>query len=383
MGKFSFLEAGRRTLRLVLVAAFGLGGPRASSGSVDLAQLQLPSGFHLERYAGPVPDARQMALGGRGIVYVGSRTLGQVRALLDDNHDGVAERVVIVASGLEMPTGIAYRDGSLYVAAVNRIYRFDDIDTQLAAARPVVVVDDLPSDTHHGWKYLGFGPDGLLYVPVGAPCNVCMRPLPYASILRMRPDGSGREIVAQGIRNSVGFAWHPATGQLWFTDNGRDWLGDDVPSCELNRVSRLGEHFGFPFEHAPALADPDFGALRPAEPLTPAAHALGPHVAPLGMLFYGGHQFPTDYRHNLLIAEHGSWNRSRKNGYRVVRLVLDENGLIQREEPFVTGWLRNEDASGRPVDLLELPDGSVLLSDDKAGLVYRITYRGNGKAGLE
>ena len=343
---------------------------------MDLSRLQLPPGFEIETWSDQVPDARQMAAGAPGVVYVGSRALGQVRAVVDDNHDGRVDRVVVIAHGLEMPTGVAYRDGSLYVGAVNRILRFDRIDSRLdAPPAPVVVVDDLPTDAHHGWKYLDFGPDGRLYVPVGAPCNVCLRPLPYAAILRLRADGSGREVVAQGVRNSVGFAWHPLTKQLWFTDNGRDWLGDDLPSCELNRVSRDGEHFGFPFVHGKATRDPDFFALAEHQDFTPPVLELGAHVAPLGLLFYTGAQFPAEFRNALLVAEHGSWNRSRKSGYRVVRVVLDETGNVVREEPFISGWLEGERASGRPVAFLQLPDGSVLLSDDKAGMIYRITYR--------
>ena len=361
---------------LWLLALLALGGPRAGLGQVDLARLQLPPGFVVSVWA-DVPDARQMALSPRGIVYVGSRTLGQVRAVEDVDRDGRADRVRVIASGLEAPTGLAYRDGSLYVGAVSRILRFDEVDANVQSPlAPVAVADDLPTDAHHGWKTLAFGPDGLLYVPVGAPCNVCLKPLPYASILRMRADGSARETVAEGVRNTVGFAWHPVTRQLWFTDNGRDWLGDDQPSCELNRLTRAGQHFGFPFVHGKAVQDPDFHALASRSDFTPPVFELGPHVAPLGLLFYTGSQFPADYRNSLLVAEHGSWNRSRKNGYRVMRLVLDDAGNVLREEPFITGWLRDEEVSGRPVAFLQLPDGSVLLSDDKAGVIYRITYRG-------
>ena len=366
-----------RRYGLGLLLALCVGGPRASLGQVDLSRLQLPPGFVIEPWAEHVPDARQMAAGPPGVVFVGSRALGQVRAVVDTDLDGRADRVLVIAHGLEMPTGVAYQDGDLYVGAVERILRFSKIDSRLdAPPEPEVVVDDLPSDAHHGWKYLDFGPDGLLYVPVGAPCNVCLKPLPYASILRMRADGSARETVAEGVRNSVGFAWHPVTRELWFTDNGRDWMGDDLPACELNRVTRDGEHFGFPFVHGSATRDPEFFDRATRRDFTPPVFELGAHVAPLGILFYTGSQFPADYRNGLLVAEHGSWNRSRKSGYRVVRLVLDEAGTVVREEAFITGWLDGEQASGRPVAFLQQPDGSVLLSDDKGGLIYRVSYRG-------
>ncbi len=234
----------------------------------------------------------------------------------------------------------------------------------------------LPNNKWHGWRYLGFGPDGKLYVPVGAPCNVCDRDSEdYATILRMNADGSGREVVARGVRNSVGFTWHPRTRALWFTDNGRDELGDEVPSCELNKVSRLGEHFGFPFCHQGDIADPEFGKLRSCGTATAPVQKLGPHVAPLGLKFYGGRQFPAEYRGQLLIAEHGSWNRSTPIGYRVMRVKLDGDRAVAYE-PFITGWLSDDrKVSGRPVDVLELADGSVLVSDDVAGVIYRVSYR--------
>jgi len=271
--------------------------------------------------------------------------------------------------------GVAYRDGDLYVAEIQRVLRFDDIGAHLdAPPRPVVVTDQLPADRHHGWKYLGFGPDGRLYVPVGAPCNVCLKDAPYASILRMNADGSQLSTYARGIRNSVGFDWHPVTGELWFTDNGRDMLGDDTPACELNRATGPGQHFGFPHVHGANTPDPEFGKMPPPAPLVPPVVELGPHVAPLGMLFYTGTQFPAAYRNSMLIAEHGSWNHSRKIGYRVTKVTLDDAGAVIAHEPFASGWLQGELVSGRPVDLEQLADGSVLLSDDEAGVIYRISY---------
>jgi glucose/arabinose dehydrogenase len=256
------------------------------------------------------------------------------------------------------------------------VLRFDDIGGRLDdPPSPVLVTDDLPDDRHHGWKSIDFGPDGWLYVPVGAPCNVCLRDPPYATIQRMRPDGSARETWVRGVRNSVGFAWHPATGEMWFTDNGRDMLGDDVPSCELNRVTAQGQHFGFPFVHGGDVPDPEYAAPPDAPAFIPPAVKLGAHVAPLGVLFYTGQQFPAAYRGSLLLAEHGSWNRSAPVGYRLVHVRLNGSEVVRREV-FASGWLQGEQVSGRPVDLEQLPDGSVLVSDDDAGVIYRISYQG-------
>ncbi len=364
-----------------VLTAFGVAAALATAVQAKpLDRLKLPAGFVIEEYASDVPNARQLARSPAGLVFAGSRDAGNVYALVDKDGDARAEEVVVIARDLELPTGIAYRDGALYVAEVSRILRFDNIDkTYRDQPTPVIVYDQLPNKTHHGWKYLGFGPDGKLYVPVGAPCNICLEKPPFAQLLRMKPDGSGLETVAKGIRNTVGFTWHPTTKELWFTDNGRDWLGDDSPSCELNRVSAPDQHFGFPFVHGANAKDPQFGEQMPMElkPVPPAAE-LGPHVAPLGLIFYQGDMFPAEYRGNLLIAEHGSWNRSEKIGYRIKRVVLDENATkVIKQEPFITGFLDGEFAWGRPADLLELPDGSVLIADDTADSVYRLTYREN------
>lgn len=345
----------------------------------DVERLKAPPGFALDVYAEGVSDARQLAVGPPGMVFVGSRKAGKVFALIDANEDFKTDEVVVIAERLYLPSGIAYRDGTLYVAEVNRILRYPGIAANVRdKPRPEIVYDKLPAEEHHGWKYLAFGPDGRLYVPVGAPCNICLEDAPYASILRVSLDGSAPEVYATGIRNSVGLAWHPETHELWFTDNGRDWLGDDTPSCELNRARGPGQHFGFPFRHGAAVVDPEFGAQRPKElEITPPVLELGAHVAPVGLMFYRGKQWPAKYRHNLLIAEHGSWNRTRKSGYRVVRVVLDDTGQkVVAHEPFITGWLQGESAWGRPTDLAELPDGSVLIADDTADRVYRLYYRG-------
>jgi glucose/arabinose dehydrogenase len=276
-----------------------------------------------------------------------------------------------------MPVGVAYRDGALYVSAVSRIVRFDDIDRRLDdAPAPKVVRDSFPTETHHGWKYIAFGPDGYLYVPVGAPCNICDPDSNrYANIMRMKADGSDLSVFARGIRNTVGFAWHPQTHELWFTDNGRDMLGDDVPPDELDHAPKAGMHFGYPYCHAGTIADPEFGKSHACSEFTPPAQNLGPHVAALGMKFYTGTHFPARYRNQIIIAEHGSWNRSRKIGYRLSLVTLD-GGKATSYEPFVEGWLQGQREWGRPVDVLVAPDGSLLVSDDLAGAIYRIRYHG-------
>ncbi len=291
-------------------------------------------------------------------------------------RDAKATRVITLASGLKMPNGVAVRDGALYVADVGRILRFDDVEAHLdAPPKPVVVTDRFPRETHHGWKFIRFGPDGRLYVPVGAPCNICEPdPARYALISRIRPDGSGYEVFARGVRNSVGFDWDPRTKELWFTDNGRDWLGDELPADELNHAPKAGMHFGYPYCHQGDTADPEFGKRACSEFSAPAVK-LGPHVAALGMRFYTGSQFPPEYRNNLFIAEHGSWNRSRKIGYRIKRVVI-EGGRVVKHEVFAEGWLQGESVWGRPVDIEVMPDGSLLVSDDHAGAIYRIAYRG-------
>jgi glucose/arabinose dehydrogenase len=334
-----------------------------------------------------VPNARQMALGDKGTLFVGSRTAGRVHAVVDRNGDHKGDQVHLIASGLRSPSGIAFRDGALYVAEISRILRYDGIESKLESPpEPVVVTDRLPTEAHHGWKYLGFGPDGMLYVPVGAPCNVCDRPDDerFASITRMKPDGSGLEIFARGIRNTVGFDWHPSTRELWMTENGRDGMGDEVPSDELLRAHKPGLHFGFPYCHAGDVADPEYGK-RPCSEFEPPAIKLGPHVAAIGMKFYTGQMFPEEYRNQIFIAEHGSWNRSTPLGYRIMVVKLDGNKAVSYE-PFAEGWLRGirssrgnrtiGDAWGRPADVFVMPDGSLLISDDEAGAIYRVTYKG-------
>jgi glucose/arabinose dehydrogenase len=349
------------------------------SAAAELGEITLPSGFRIAVYAGDVPGARQMAVGPAGVVFLGSRAEGKVYAVVDRDGDDRADQVHVVASGLNSPSGVAFRDGALYVGAVNRVLRFRDVARDLARPpRPEVVSEAYPSDAHHGWKFLAFGPDGKLYVPVGAPCNVCTPPGPlHATITRLDLAGGRPEVVARGVRNSVGFDFDPATGDLWFTDNGRDWLGDDQPPDELNHLTKVGEHFGFPFCHGNGIRDPEHNAGRSCGEFTAPARELGPHVAAIGMRFYTGRMFPEKYRGGIFIAEHGSWNRSTPIGYRV-SFVKIENGRATSYESFASGWLKGNTASGRPADVLVMPDGALLVSDDKAGRIYRISYAGNG-----
>ena len=349
--------------------------------STSLGFLETPDGFKVDVYASDVPNARQMTKGGEGIIYVGSRRDGRVHAVVDSDLDFKADTIYTIASDLRLPNGVAYKDGSLYVAEVSKIWRFDNIDEQLDnPPAKVLVTDNYPTEGHHGWKYIAFGPDGKLYVPVGAPCNVCNKeednPV-FASLTRINADGTEREIIARGIRNTVGFTWHPETGNLWFTDNNRDWMGDNLPPGELNELTEEGQHFGFPFLHASDVWDPDFGdkGKEMDREFTTPVRELGPHVAPLGLLFYTGEMFPESYKNQALIAEHGSWNRSEKIGYRITMVSFDRNGNPVSYEPFVTGWLQGEDdVRGRPVALLQLKDGSVLISDDHSNKIYRLSY---------
>lgn len=362
------------------IASVGLGlmvmlATAACATEIALEQIQLPQGFKIEVYADGVNNARQMALGDKGTLFVGSRRAGLVHAVVDTDGDQHADQVYVIARGLELPSGLAFHAGALYIGAVSTIYRLDGIEDRLDnPPQPVVVNDSFPGKTHHGWKYLGFGPDGKLYVPVGGPCNVCLES-GFAEIKRMNADGSGVETFAEGVRNSVGFDWHPETRELWFTDNGRDMMGDDVPPCELNHAPRAGLHFGFPHCHGETIPDPDFANGRQCTEFAAPAQQLGAHVAPLGMKFYTGKQFPAEYHNRIFIAEHGSWNRSQKSGYRITQVRL-QDGKAVAYEVFAEGWLQGQDNWGRPADLLIMPDGAMLVADDQAGVIYRISYAG-------
>jgi glucose/arabinose dehydrogenase len=362
----------RRAFARVAFFAFLAVAAQAWGQRLPIDTVKLPPGFEMRIFADNVPGARSIALGPDGVLFVGTR---DDRVYAVRYQGDKATQVKTIASGLNMPNGVAFRDGALYVAEVSRILRFDDIVAKLdSPPRPVVVTARFPGDRGHGWKFIRFGPDGWLYVPVGAPCNVCERnPDRYGLISRIRPDGSGYEVFARGIRNSVGFDWQPQTKDLWFTDNGRDHLGDDLPSDELNHAARAGMNFGFPYCHQGDVPDPEFGR-RGCAGFTPPAVKLGPHVAALGMRFYTGGQFPPEYRNNIFIAEHGSWNRSTKIGYRIARVAV-EDGRAVKHEIFAEGWLRGRSAWGRPVDVQVMPDGALLVSDDEAGALYRVSYR--------
>ena len=355
--------------------------------SLDIASIRLPPGFHIEVLTDRAPDAREMALGryqaGRGVLFVGSVGAGKVYAVTLDQ--GRATDVKAVASGLQTPVGVAYLSGSLYISAVSRILRIDNVDDRLEfVSAPSVVTNRFPIETHHGAKFIAFGPDGNLYVPVGAPCNVCERDENrYYNIQRINADGGGQTVIAKGVRNTVGFDWSPVDSSLWFTDNGRDGLGDDIPSDELNHVpagATAPLHFGFPYFHQGDLPDPEWGGKRSCSQFTPPSARLGAHVAALGMRFYSppdgaSEPFPARFRNGIFIAEHGSWNRSTKIGSRVMFVTVDGSNKVVRQDVFAEGWLRKDESVwGRPADVLPLPDGSLLVSDDLAGAIYRIRY---------
>ncbi len=347
---------------------------------VQLDKLKLPEGFTIDVWAADVPNARSMALSETGIVFVGNRQENNVYALVDENADGKADSKYILATDLRMPNGVAIKDGDLYVAEVSRILRFKDIENNLTNPTYEVVYDGYPDEAHHGWKFIAFGPDGLLYIPVGAPCNICISEDPiFASITRLdvSKPGAKPEIYAHGVRNSVGMTWHPETKDLWFTDNGRDMLGNDTPDCELNKATTLGQHFGYPYWHAGTIKDPEVGSEGKKAAFYTAPEAkLGAHTAPLGLRFYTGDQFPASYKNQLFIAKHGSWNRSKKSGYEVVLARLDSMGKVSSQEIMVSGWLdqATQEAWGRPVDVQQLADGSLLISDDVANCIYRLSY---------
>jgi glucose/arabinose dehydrogenase len=342
----------------------------------QLDRITLPAGFKISVFA-EVPNARSMCWGAKGTLFIGNRDEDKVYAVKDTDNDGVADERYIISEKLNKPNGVAFRNGSLYVAEINRILRFDNIENKLESPPAYTVVyDKFPDKEHHGWKFIAFGPDDKLYVPVGAPCNVCdEKDSIYASITRMNPDGTGLEIFAKGIRNSVGFAWHPDTKEMWFTDNGRDNLGDDIPNCELNHAPRKGMHFGFPYCHEGDILDPEFGKGKNCADYTAPAQKMGPHVAPLGMRFYTGKMFPAEYQKQIFIAQHGSWNRTQPIGYRVMVAKLDSAGKVINYGPFAMGWLgENNKVTGRPVDVEIAPDGALLVSDDSRGAIYRISY---------
>ena len=373
------------SFKIVKIVSSLLAAPLLATSvqALPLDKLRLPEGYQISIYAESVKNARQMAVSDNGMVIVGSRDAGLVHALIDKDSDGRAETVVKIAEGLNMPSGLAIYQGDLYVAEVSRILKYADIEKNYAKlGKPEVVVDGLPTEKHHGWKYIDFGPDNWLYVPVGAPCNICetnggdkFDNPDYASILRFNLATGEKQLVAKGVRNSVGFDWDPQTNKLWFSDNGRDMMGDDIPPCEINAVDTAGQHFGYPYFHGGTIADPEFGqGKNMADYVAPKLNLMA-HVAPLGIHFYQGQMFAPDMQNRLFVAEHGSWNRSQKSGYRVMMATV-VNGEVTAYQPFVDGWLENDNTAwGRPAAITTLADGSVLIADDYANVVYRVSYR--------
>lgn len=358
-------------LILLLIPAFFISPMASAAKKIPLEKLKLPPGFAISVFA-EVPKARSMTQTDDGRVFVGTRDGDKVYVIQNG-------KVRIFAEGLSVPNGVAYKNGKLYVAEIPRIYEFAVPAQVTKPLKPTRTLSQtFPSDGHHGWKFIRFGPDGMLYVPVGANCNICETGTEYGRIFRIDVNGTNKELVAQGVRNTVGFDWDPLSKDLWFTDNGRDMLGDDLPPDELNHLTKLGQHFGFPYCHGTALQDPEFGKGKDCKQFTPPALELRAHVAALGMRFYAGSMFPKEYQNGVILAEHGSWNRSKKQGYRLTFVPI-KNGQAQTAQAFVEGWLQGEEAWGRPVDVEVMKDGSLLVSDDEAGVIYRITYRGAGK----
>ena len=344
------------------------------ASDIPVASFKLPPGFKAEIWATGMPGARAMARAENGKIYLGTRGIGRVYELTD-NGSTRSSRVVV--DKLVQPSGVAYANGALYVMAIDKVLRYDGIASNPGVA-PVdmTAVFQLPKEQHHNWKYIAFGPDGKLYVPFGAPCNICEPGAEYAQIRRYNADGSGMEVIARGVRNTQGFAWHPETREMWFTDHGRDWMGDDGPADELNRLTRVGQNFGFPYCHADGIADRDFPKANACADVTLPVQTMGPHAAAMGAHFYTGTMFPAEYRNTLFVARKGSWNRTQKFGYDVVTVRTDAQGNNPSVKAFMTGFLdpSNDNFSGRPTYMLQLPDGSLLISDEQLGAIYRITY---------
>ncbi len=338
-------------------------------GTIDLEKIKLPPQFKINVFAKNITGARSLTWGSKGTLFVGSRNEGKVYAI-DSNGT-----VHLLAQSLNMPNGVAFSDGILYVAEIHRLIKFPNIESKLSLPPQPQVVTTFPKDVHHGWKYLSLGPNNLLYVSQGVPCNICESKDPYGTIFSIDKNGKNQKILARGIRNSVGFDWNPSTKELWFTDNGRDHLGDDSPPDELNRISKVGLHFGYPYCHGGDLLDPQFGQGKKCSDYEKPEQKLGAHVAALGMRFYTGKTFPSKYHRQIFIAEHGSWNRSSPIGYRIGLVTLSDDGHAKKYEVFAEGWLQQGKAMGRPVDIINAPDGSLLVSDDHAGLIYKIQYQ--------
>lgn len=347
-----------------------------ASAKLPLDKIKLPAGFSISVYA-EVPGARSLVMSPSGTLFVGTMRQGFVYAVKDVDGDHRADKRWVIASGMNNPNGVAVKNGNLYVAEISKVTKYTDIENHLAnPGKGDVIYDKFPTEWPHGWKNIAFGPDGKLYVPVGAPFNIGMPDERHASIFRMNDDGTGIEKFASGVRNSVGINWDPVTHEMWFTDNGRDMLGDDIPPDELNHAPKAGMNFGYPYFHGGDIKDPEFGGTHEASEFTPPAQKLGAHVASLGLKFYTGNMFPAEYKNQIFIAEHGSWNRTKKSGYRI-SLVRLKDSKPTTYEAFATGWLDDttQKARGRPADVLVLEDGSMLVSDDTAGVIYRISYK--------
>ena len=343
---------------------------------IPLDRLKVPDGFKVEIWAHGLPGGRAMARGDKGKIYVGTRSIGRVYEITDK---GGQRTVRVVAEKMVQPAGVAFANGSLWVASIDKMLRYDGIEDK-PDVQPVDLSDKFkfPPLQHHNWKYIAFGPDKKLYVPFGAPCNICEPPTDeYAQIRRYNPDGSGMEVIARGIRNSIGFDWHPRTRELWFTDNGRDWMGDEGPEEELNRVSKEGADYGFPYCHANGIPDAQIKKSDPCKGVTMPVTLLGPHAAVLGMIFYTGGMFPAAYKDTIFVARKGSWNRTKLFGYDVVNVKVDADGKSAKVVPFVTGFLdaQTNEFWGRPAYVLQMPDGALLISDEHNGAIYRVSYR--------
>jgi glucose/arabinose dehydrogenase len=348
----------------------------AAADKLPVDKLKAPKGFKVEVYASGMPNARSLALGDKGTVFVGSRLQDKVYAIVDK---GGKREVKIIASGLYRPNGVAFKNGTLYIMELSQLSKIDNIEDKLDnPPKRTVILDGLPKDEAHGWKYIAIGPDNKLYFEIGQPCNNCLPPEGYATMRRVNLDGTGMETIAQGIRNTVGFDWHPTSKELYFTDNSRDWMLEDLPNDELNRMTKVGQHFGSPFCYQGNLPDQEFGWGRKCEEFTPPIALLGPHTAALGMKFYTGNSFPAKYKNQILVARHGSWNKTNKVGGDVVLVNIKKDGSAGPMEPFLTGFLDNNTYVGRPVDVLVMKDGSVLVSDDWNGAVWRVSA-GNGR----
>lgn len=355
--------------KLAPVAAPPLPAP---ADKLPTAQLKLPPGFNIEVYASGIANTRSLRVGDKGTVFVGTRFGNKVTAIV--KKDGKTE-IKTVASGLYRPNGLAYHNGTLYIAELSQISKIDNIENVLDnPPKPTVIYTDLPKDEAHGWKFLAVGPDNKLYVEVGQPGNNVLHDAAHGQIRRMNLDGTGAEVVARGVRHSVGFDWNPVNKQLYFSDNGRDWLSEDVPQDELNRVTKVGEHFGAPYCYQGNILDSEFGWGHSCSDFTAPVALTGPHSAGLGLRFYTGNMFPKEYKNAIILARHGSWNRSKKFGGDVVVIKLNKDGTVRSIEPFITGFLVDNKYIGRPVDVQQMADGSLLLSDDWNGAIYRITY---------